>query len=84
MTAAERCALPGVSPRRGPQLLAGAMVADAVMDLLDVGQLHICPWALREGVILRWLDGFSAAGGPSPPPRWTGEPTDGRLGAPAR
>jgi exopolyphosphatase / guanosine-5'-triphosphate,3'-diphosphate pyrophosphatase len=67
MTAAERCALPGVSPRRGPQLLAGAMVADAVMDLLDVGQLHICPWALREGVILRWLDGFSTAGGPGPP-----------------
>jgi exopolyphosphatase / guanosine-5'-triphosphate,3'-diphosphate pyrophosphatase len=64
MTAAERCALPGVSPRRGPQLLAGAMVADAVMDLLDVGELHICPWALREGVILRWLDAFSVSGAP--------------------
>ena len=29
---------------------------DAVMDLMSVGQLEICPWALREGVILKRLD----------------------------
>ena len=26
------------------------------MDLLDLDELYICPWALREGVILRRLD----------------------------
>jgi exopolyphosphatase / guanosine-5'-triphosphate,3'-diphosphate pyrophosphatase len=56
MSAAERAGLPGVSPGRAQQLLAGAVVADAAMDLLGVEQLEICPWALREGVILRRLD----------------------------
>jgi exopolyphosphatase/guanosine-5'-triphosphate,3'-diphosphate pyrophosphatase len=37
-------------------MLAGAIVADAVMDLMGVTQLEICPWALREGVILKRLD----------------------------
>ena len=32
------------------------IVADAVMDLMGVTQLEICPWALREGVILKRLD----------------------------
>jgi exopolyphosphatase/guanosine-5'-triphosphate,3'-diphosphate pyrophosphatase len=26
------------------------------MDQLDVSQHEICPWALREGIILRRLD----------------------------
>lgn len=26
------------------------------MDLLGVEELEVCPWALREGVILRRLD----------------------------
>ena len=41
-------------------MLAGAIVADAVMDLLGIERLDICPWALREGVILRRLDWISA------------------------
>ena len=56
MTYAERADLPGVSTGRAPQLLAGAMVAEAVMSLLDVDEVQICPWALREGIILRRLD----------------------------
>jgi exopolyphosphatase/guanosine-5'-triphosphate,3'-diphosphate pyrophosphatase len=56
MTAAERARLPGVSASRTPQLSAGAIVADAILDLLGVDQLELCPWALREGVILRRLD----------------------------
>ncbi|TDD87799.1 Ppx/GppA family phosphatase [Actinomadura darangshiensis] len=56
MTAAERAELPGVSDARAPQLLAGAIVADAAMDLFELPELEICPWALREGVILRRLD----------------------------
>jgi exopolyphosphatase/guanosine-5'-triphosphate,3'-diphosphate pyrophosphatase len=36
--------------------LAGAVVAAAAMDAIGVAQLDLCPWALREGVILRRLD----------------------------
>jgi exopolyphosphatase/guanosine-5'-triphosphate,3'-diphosphate pyrophosphatase len=56
LTAAERAGLPGVSPGRAHQVLAGAIVADAAMDLLGIDRLQLCPWALREGVILRRLD----------------------------
>jgi exopolyphosphatase/guanosine-5'-triphosphate,3'-diphosphate pyrophosphatase len=59
---AERARIPGVSEGRAAQLPAGAIVADAVMDLMGVTQLEICPWALREGVILKRLD---ALGDPS-------------------
>ncbi|MER7464151.1 Ppx/GppA phosphatase family protein [Streptomyces sp. NPDC097981] len=56
MTTAQRSALPGVSEGRAAQLLAGALVAEGAMDLFGVDTLEICPWALREGVILRRLD----------------------------
>ncbi|MCJ1678134.1 Ppx/GppA family phosphatase [Streptomyces sp. APSN-46.1] len=56
MTTSERAALPGVSEGRAEQLLAGALVAEGAMDLFGVDSLEICPWALREGVILRRLD----------------------------
>ncbi|MBT2415558.1 Ppx/GppA family phosphatase [Streptomyces sp. ISL-12] len=56
MTTAERAELPGVSEGRASQLVAGALVAEAAMDLFAVETLEICPWALREGVILRRLD----------------------------
>ena len=58
MRAAERAELPGVSPGRAHQLLAGAIVADAALDLFETDHVDICPWALREGVILRRLDGL--------------------------
>lgn len=60
MTVAERAGLPGLSEGRAPQVLAGALVAHAAMDLLDVTELQICPWALREGIILRRIDWISA------------------------
>jgi exopolyphosphatase/guanosine-5'-triphosphate,3'-diphosphate pyrophosphatase len=56
MTTAERARLPGVSEGRARQLLAGALVADAALDLFGVDRLDLCPWALREGLILRKLD----------------------------
>ena len=59
MSAAERVQLPGVSRGRAPQLAAGAMVADGAMDLFGLEELFICPWALREGVILRRLDALT-------------------------
>jgi exopolyphosphatase/guanosine-5'-triphosphate,3'-diphosphate pyrophosphatase len=48
--------LPGVSANRAQQIVAGAIVALAVMDNLDVDEVEICPWALREGIVLRRLD----------------------------
>ena len=56
MTRTERSHLPGVSAGRANQLVAGALVAQIAMELLDVEALEICPWALREGIILRRLD----------------------------
>lgn len=56
MTARQRAELPGVSAGRSAQLLAGALVAEGAMDLLEVDTVAICPWALREGLILRQLD----------------------------
>lgn len=60
-SADERAELPGVSAGRAPQLLAGALVADAAMDLFELPEVTICPWALREGVILRRLDWLADA-----------------------
>ena len=60
MDRAERSRLPGVSEGRAAQMVAGAIVADAAMDLMEVSQLEICPWALREGIILRRLDMIQA------------------------
>jgi exopolyphosphatase/guanosine-5'-triphosphate,3'-diphosphate pyrophosphatase len=60
MSAADLAELEGVSASRAHQLVAGAVVAEAAMRALGIHQLEICPWALREGVILRrldWLDG---------------------------
>jgi exopolyphosphatase/guanosine-5'-triphosphate,3'-diphosphate pyrophosphatase len=62
MTSAQRAQLPGVSEGRAPQLPAGAIVADATMDLFGLTELEICPWALREGVILRRLDAMPLEG----------------------
>lgn len=56
MSSEERSRLPGVSETRSSQLLAGAVVAEAAMDLLDLNTVDLCPWALREGYILSHLD----------------------------
>ncbi|MDY3128060.1 MAG: Ppx/GppA phosphatase family protein [Corynebacterium sp.] len=56
MTAADRADLEGVSADRSHQIVAGALVAEATMRALELEKLEICPWALREGVILRRID----------------------------
>lgn len=86
MSASDLSELEGVSAGRAHQLVAGALVAAAAMRAFQVSELRICPWALREGVILRRLD---ALGSPTPSqrpwpltdlhPRHTGDPVQ-RLG----
>lgn len=61
MTAADRAELEGVSADRSHQVVAGALVAEATMRHLGIEQLELCPWALREGVIMRRADAADAA-----------------------
>jgi exopolyphosphatase/guanosine-5'-triphosphate,3'-diphosphate pyrophosphatase len=61
MSSAELAALPGVSPSRSHQIVPGALVAEACMDIFDLPELEICPWALREGVILERIDKLSVS-----------------------
>lgn len=56
MPAAERAKLRGVSAARAGQVLAGAVVADTTMAALNVTRAEICPWALREGIVLSHLE----------------------------
>ncbi len=56
MSNKQRAELPGVSQSRARQIVAGAIVARNVMERLHINELEICRWALREGIVLRWLD----------------------------
>jgi exopolyphosphatase/guanosine-5'-triphosphate,3'-diphosphate pyrophosphatase len=56
---AERAKLRGISLPRGRQILAGAMVANLTMSTLDIDSVEICPWALREGIVLRHLESIA-------------------------
>ncbi|MCF3962674.1 Ppx/GppA phosphatase family protein [Streptomyces fuscigenes] len=53
MTWQERAERPGVSRARAPHILAGALLAEALMDAARIGELPVCPWGLREGIALR-------------------------------
>ncbi|MRG60903.1 Ppx/GppA family phosphatase [Agromyces sp. CFH 90414] len=51
-----RPALPGITPDRTFQIVAGAVVLSEAMRAFKVSELEVSPWALREGLILRRLD----------------------------
>jgi exopolyphosphatase/guanosine-5'-triphosphate,3'-diphosphate pyrophosphatase len=53
---AKRAKLRGISKTRAHQILAGAIVADEAMRAFDVRHVDICPWALREGILLCELE----------------------------
>jgi len=50
----------GVSANRSRQLLAGAVVAEVAMRTLGLAEVDVCPWALREGVILQRFDALTS------------------------
>jgi exopolyphosphatase/guanosine-5'-triphosphate,3'-diphosphate pyrophosphatase len=56
MTVKERRQLPGVSEIRAHQIVAGALVAQQVMKTFSLDVIQTCPWALREGIVLRRMD----------------------------
>lgn len=82
MTASDRAELEGVSADRAPQIVAGALVAEASMKALNIDSVDICPWALREGIILRKLDseadGTALVGGADRPTNGGGVDKSGK------
>lgn len=56
MPAASRSALPGVTKDRSYQIVAGGIVLSEVMDAFGIDELDVSPWAMREGVLLDYLD----------------------------
>jgi exopolyphosphatase/guanosine-5'-triphosphate,3'-diphosphate pyrophosphatase len=64
-SAAERAKLRGISPARARQVLAGALLAKLTMSALDIRQVEICPWALREGIMLHYIQTQDPHWGPT-------------------
>ncbi len=54
--ASARAELPGITADRTFQIVAGAVVLHAAMTALEVDELEVSPWALREGVLLRYIE----------------------------
>ncbi|MFH8791322.1 Ppx/GppA family phosphatase [Streptomyces sp. NPDC017941] len=52
----ERARLPGISAPRAAQSLAGAVVAHTTMKLMGIDTAEVCPWAVREGILLRHIE----------------------------
>jgi exopolyphosphatase/guanosine-5'-triphosphate,3'-diphosphate pyrophosphatase len=57
--AAARQELPGITPDRTFQIVAAAVVLHTAMKMLDADELEVSPWALREGVLLRYIESLS-------------------------
>ena len=57
--ASARQELPGITPDRTFQIVAGAVVLHTAMTELKVDELEVSPWALREGVLLRYIESMS-------------------------
>ena len=57
--ASARQELPGITPDRTFQIVAGAVVLHEAMRALDVDELEVSPWALREGVLLRYIESMA-------------------------
>ncbi len=51
--------LPGITADRTFQIVAGAVVLERAMKAMDVEELEVSPWALREGVMLRYIESMA-------------------------
>jgi exopolyphosphatase/guanosine-5'-triphosphate,3'-diphosphate pyrophosphatase len=52
---ADRARLRGISAARAPQILGGAAVAHDTLRQLEIEEVELSPWALREGIVLAHL-----------------------------
>jgi exopolyphosphatase / guanosine-5'-triphosphate,3'-diphosphate pyrophosphatase len=66
----QRARLPGISRPRARQSLAGAVVAHEAMRVTASEVVTVCPWAIREGVLLRAIENDGARW-------WAGQPDHG-------
>lgn len=58
--ASARGELPGITADRTFQIVAAAVSLHTAMTALDVPELEVSPWALREGVLLRYIETLGA------------------------
>lgn len=59
LPASARQELPGITPDRTFQIVAGAVVLHTAMRTLEIDELEVSPWALREGVLLRYIEAMA-------------------------
>lgn len=59
LPASARQELPGITPDRTFQIVAGAVVLNEAMAACGVSELEVSPWALREGVLLRTIEAMT-------------------------
>lgn len=59
LPASARQELPGITADRTVQIVAGAVVLHEAMTALRVDDLEVSPWALREGVLLRYIESLT-------------------------
>lgn len=50
-----RAQIAGISRARAEIIVAGGQILEAAMETLGVGELSVCDWALREGVVISHL-----------------------------
>ena len=62
LPASARQELPGITPDRTFQIVAAAVSLHTAMTLLRVDELEVSPWALREGVLLRYIEQLNWSG----------------------
>ncbi len=55
MTTAERSQIPGMNDRRAEIILAGSLILQEAMTLLNLETVTICQRSLREGMIVDWM-----------------------------
>ncbi|HVM08767.1 MAG TPA: Ppx/GppA phosphatase family protein [Acidimicrobiales bacterium] len=66
-TSEERAKFDGLEPRRADQIPAGSIVLLTAMKLLDLNELTVGDWALREGMLLDAIDRHDLADWSSDP-----------------
>jgi exopolyphosphatase / guanosine-5'-triphosphate,3'-diphosphate pyrophosphatase len=56
----ERLAIPGLDPRRADLCVAGSVLLDTIVRRLGAGEFTLCDLALREGLVLDYINRNSA------------------------
>lgn len=62
LPAARRAELTGISRARSVSSATGAIVIHTAMRSFAIRELLVCPWGIREGLLLRYIEGNSLVG----------------------